>query len=102
LDNIIFIISLIKKCIIVMLFITVLSVDATQKNPQDMVYVGGTLIDGISDKAIENAVVITSGNRILSVGSTEDTPIPENATGKSDAYSLQVRGSVMRCISLSM
>ncbi|MFT4833182.1 MAG: imidazolonepropionase-like amidohydrolase [Psychroserpens sp.] len=41
--------------------------------------VGGTLIDGFGSDPIKNSVVIIEGEKIISVGTITDTPIPSNA-----------------------
>ncbi|TFG76324.1 MAG: Xaa-Pro dipeptidase [Flavobacteriales bacterium] len=41
--------------------------------------VGGTLIDGFGSDPIKNSVVIIEGEKIKSVGTIENTPIPANA-----------------------
>lgn len=41
--------------------------------------VGGTLIDGFGSTPIKNSVIIIDGERIKTVGTVSDTPIPANA-----------------------
>lgn len=41
--------------------------------------VGGTLIDGFGSTPIKNSVIIIDGEKIKSVGTISDTPIPSNA-----------------------
>ncbi|MET7030104.1 amidohydrolase family protein [Sediminicola luteus] len=41
--------------------------------------VGGTLIDGFGSDPIKNSVVIIEGEKIITVGTITDTPIPSNA-----------------------
>ncbi len=41
--------------------------------------VGGTLIDGFGSEPIKNSVVIIEGDKIKSVGTIDNTPIPANA-----------------------
>ncbi len=41
--------------------------------------VGGTLIDGFGSNPIKNSVIIIEGEKIVSVGSMENTTIPSNA-----------------------
>src|SRR5690606_29192486 len=41
--------------------------------------VGGRLIDGLGNKAVEDAVIIIQGNRILHVGAADQIDIPEGA-----------------------
>ncbi len=49
-----------------------------QKGPVKAL-VGGTLIDGYGSHPIKNSVIIIQGERILTVGNQDNTPIPENA-----------------------
>ncbi len=41
--------------------------------------VGGTLIDGFGSTPIKNSVIIIDGEKIKTVGTISDTPIPSNA-----------------------
>lgn len=41
--------------------------------------VGGTLIDGFGSTPIKNSVIIIDGEKIITVGTIADTPIPSNA-----------------------
>ncbi len=41
--------------------------------------VGGTLIDGYGSAPIHNSVILIKGERILAVGTQDNTPIPANA-----------------------
>lgn len=41
--------------------------------------VGGTLIDGFGSTPIQNSVIIIEGEKIIKVGTVDDTAIPDNA-----------------------
>lgn len=61
---------------IFLIFISLLSV--AQENKLKAL-VGGTLIDGFGSDPIKNSVIIIEGEKILTVGTITDTPIPPNA-----------------------
>ena len=57
-----------------------LSVFFSFAQPSDVkALVGGTLIDGFGSTPINNSVIIIEGERIKTVGTIENTPIPSNA-----------------------
>ncbi|ALM06648.1 Xaa-Pro dipeptidase [Sediminicola sp. YIK13] len=60
------------------LFILTSLISLAQEN-QLKALVGGTLIDGFGSDPIKNSVVIIEGEKIISVGTITDTPIPSNA-----------------------
>ncbi len=60
------------------LFILISLLSLAQEN-QLKALVGGTLIDGFGSDPIKNSVVIIEGEKIISVGTITDTPIPSNA-----------------------
>ncbi|MET6991154.1 amidohydrolase family protein [Sediminicola arcticus] len=60
------------------LFILTCFLSLAQEN-QLKALVGGTLIDGFGSDPIKNSVVIIEGEKIITVGTITDTPIPANA-----------------------
>ena len=68
---------MIKKLTSFLLFFTSLLIIAQENQVKALV--GGTLIDGFGSDPIKNSVVIIEGERIISVGTITETPIPPNA-----------------------
>ncbi|MEB8330450.1 amidohydrolase family protein [Flavobacteriaceae bacterium KMM 6897] len=60
------------------LFILTSLLSLAQEN-QVKALVGGTLIDGFGSEPIKNSVIIIEGEKIITVGTITDTPIPSNA-----------------------
>jgi imidazolonepropionase-like amidohydrolase len=67
------------KKLLVALFIFILSPSTSAQQAQVTVIEGATLIDGTSNKPIENAVVVVRGNRIAAIGKKGDLDIPGGA-----------------------
>ncbi|MGB7393666.1 MAG: amidohydrolase family protein [Pricia sp.] len=66
------------KSILFLLFLFILSITTAQES-EVKALVGGTLIDGFGSTPIKNSVIIIEGDKIKSVGTMADTPVPENA-----------------------
>lgn len=62
-------------------FVTFVLVSVTLFSQENNIkaLVGGTLVDGFGSDPIKNSVVIIEGEKIKSVGTIDNTPIPENA-----------------------
>lgn len=65
-----------KLTSLLLIFTSLLSL--AQEN-QLKALVGGTLIDGFGSDPIKNSVIIIEGEKIITVGTINDTPIPSNA-----------------------
>lgn len=61
-------------CLVCLICYTALAQDGNVK-----ALVGGTLIDGFGSNPIRNSVIIIEGEKIKTVGTMGDTPIPPNA-----------------------
>ena len=68
---------MLKKLFSVLLFFLVLTSTSQENNIKALV--GGTLIDGFGSDPIKNSVIIIEGEKIKTVGTIENTSIPENA-----------------------
>tara|TARA_R100000501_G_scaffold14680_3_gene26658 strand:- start:17563 stop:18906 length:1344 start_codon:yes stop_codon:yes gene_type:complete len=55
-----------------------------------MVLTGGTLIDGRGGEAIEDAVIVIQGDRILAAGPARSTPLPAGSAKTIDATGLYI------------
>ena len=67
-----------KKRLFLAIF-TILSINVFAQESNIKALVGGTLIDGFGSDPIKNSVVIIEGEKIKSVGTQDNTPIPQNA-----------------------
>lgn len=69
--------TMIKNILLSLFSLTALVVFPQEKKIQALV--GGTLIDGFGSMPIKNSVIIIEGEKIITVGTIENTPIPANA-----------------------
>ena len=60
-------------------FLLFFSISAFSQESGLKVLVGGTLIDGFGSDPIKNSVIVIEGEKIKSVGTQDNTPIPANA-----------------------
>lgn len=68
---------MIKQLTYCLFFLTATTLFSQRKEIKALV--GGTLIDGYGSSPIQNSVVIINGEKIVSVGTMDDTEIPLNA-----------------------
>lgn len=61
------------------LFLILISLLSVAQENKLKALVGGTLIDGFGSDPIKNSVIIIEGEKIITVGTITDTPIPPNA-----------------------
>ncbi len=60
-------------------FLLFFSISAFSQESGLKVLVGGTLIDGFGSDPIKNSVIVIEGEKIKSVGTQDNTPVPANA-----------------------
>jgi hypothetical protein len=71
------------------LFISIFSFVSVFAVAQFKALVGGTLIDGFGSHPIQNSVIIIEGEKILKVGTIDNTPIPEETEISGKKFSIK-------------
>ncbi|MGB5817846.1 MAG: amidohydrolase family protein [Saonia sp.] len=70
---------MLKKTLTLSFFFLCVCITSSQENNNLKALVGGTLIDGFGSDPIKNSVIIIAGEKIETVGTMDNTPIPTGA-----------------------